>query len=55
MKVSAYRIVLADDHVIVRQGIRRMIEEVPGLMVVGEASDGPRDSQKGQVIFAPGL
>lgn len=40
MKVSAYRIVLADDHVIVRQGIRRTIEEVPGLKVVGEASDG---------------
>jgi DNA-binding NarL/FixJ family response regulator len=40
MKGSVYRIVLADDHVIVRQGIRRMIEEVRGLKVVGEASDG---------------
>jgi DNA-binding NarL/FixJ family response regulator len=38
--MSAYCIVLADDHIIVRQGIRRMIEEVPGLKVVGEAADG---------------
>ncbi len=40
MKRHPYRIVLADDHTIVRQGIKRMIEEVAGLMVVGEASDG---------------
>jgi DNA-binding NarL/FixJ family response regulator len=35
-----YRIVIADDHIIVRQGIRRMIEEIGGLEVVGEAGDG---------------
>ena len=35
-----YRIVLADDHIIVRQGLRRMIEEAGDLAVVGEASDG---------------
>jgi DNA-binding NarL/FixJ family response regulator len=32
--------VLADDHVIVRQGIKRMIEEKADLTVVGQASDG---------------
>ena len=33
-------IVLADDHVMVRQGIRKIIEEDPELEVVAEASDG---------------
>jgi len=38
--VLPYRIVLADDHVMFRQGIKRIIEETEGLEVVGEASDG---------------
>ena len=33
-------IVLADDHVMFRQGVKRIIEETPGLKVVGEANDG---------------
>jgi DNA-binding NarL/FixJ family response regulator len=37
---APYRIVLADDHVVVRQGIRRVIEGTAGLEVVGEACDG---------------
>lgn len=40
MKRHSYRIVLADDHTIVRQGIKRTIEERADLTVVGEASDG---------------
>ena len=40
MKRHPYRIVLADDHAIVRQGIKRMIEEAADLTVIGEASDG---------------
>ncbi|MDI6763097.1 MAG: response regulator transcription factor [Thermodesulfobacteriota bacterium] len=40
MKRHPYRIVLADDHTIVRQGIKRVIEEKADLTVVGEASDG---------------
>ncbi len=35
-----YRIIVADDHKIFRQGMKRLINEVPGLEVVGEASDG---------------
>lgn len=35
-----YRIVLADDHALVRRGIRKIIEEAPDLEVVGEAGDG---------------
>jgi len=33
-------IVVADDHVMFRQGVKRIIEETPGLEVVGEANDG---------------
>lgn len=34
------RVVLADDHAIVRDGLRSLIEAQPGLQVVGEAADG---------------
>jgi len=33
-------IVLADDHQVVRQGLRALLEAEPGFSVVGEASDG---------------
>ena len=35
-----YRIVLADDHRVIRQGIQRVIEEKAGLEVVGGVDDG---------------
>lgn len=35
------RILLADDHAIVRAGIRKMVDEIPGLEVVGEVGSGP--------------
>jgi DNA-binding NarL/FixJ family response regulator len=34
------RVVIADDHAVVRQGIRGVLEEVEGLEVVAEAGDG---------------
>ncbi len=34
------RVVLADDHNLVRAGIRALLERLPGVEVVGEASDG---------------
>jgi DNA-binding NarL/FixJ family response regulator len=37
---SDVRILLADDHPIVRQGLRRVIDEEPHMTVVAEASDG---------------
>lgn len=37
---SDVRILLADDHPIVRQGLKRVIDEEPNLTVVAEASDG---------------
>jgi len=39
-RCMAVRIVLADDHPIVRRGIRALIEKAADLVVVGEASDG---------------
>jgi DNA-binding NarL/FixJ family response regulator len=36
------RILLADDHPVVREGLRAMLEAEPGLEVVGEASSGPQ-------------
>jgi DNA-binding NarL/FixJ family response regulator len=33
-------VILADDHILVRQGIRRIIEEDSSIKVIGEAADG---------------
>jgi DNA-binding NarL/FixJ family response regulator len=35
-----FRIVLADDHVLIRHGIRRLLQEMEDLEVVAEAGDG---------------
>src|SRR5258708_34998464 len=34
------RILLADDHALLRAGIRSLLEKIPGVEVVGEAADG---------------
>jgi len=50
------RILLADDHTVVRDGLRALLEKQPDMEVVGEAADG-RDSirleeeQKPDVVF----
>lgn len=33
-------VLLVDDHALVRRGFRRMLEDEPGIRVVGEAGDG---------------
>ena len=33
------RIVIADEHPVIRQDLRRSLESEPGLRIVGEASD----------------
>ncbi|HEX7972892.1 MAG TPA: response regulator transcription factor [Anaerolineales bacterium] len=38
--MSLIRIVIADDHTLVRGGMRALLEELSGVEVVGEASDG---------------
>ena len=35
-----YRVILADDHTLFRSGVKRILEEVPGVQVIGEAADG---------------
>jgi len=38
--MTELRIVLADDHEVVRTGLRALIDSSPGMLVVGEARDG---------------
>ncbi|MDH4320210.1 MAG: response regulator transcription factor [Desulfobulbaceae bacterium] len=38
--MGGYRIVLADDHAMIRHGIRKILEDHPQFEVVGEAGDG---------------
>jgi DNA-binding NarL/FixJ family response regulator len=38
--MSRYRIVLADDHILLRTGLKSILEKMSGLEVVGEAGDG---------------
>ncbi len=38
--MKTYRIILADDHVILREGIKKIINDTATLEVVGEASNG---------------
>jgi two-component system, NarL family, response regulator NreC len=40
VRAGKLRIVLGDDHTLVRQGLRKILEEQPEWMVVAEASDG---------------
>lgn len=39
-KKPTIRVVLADDHTVVRAGIRQFLEQVGDIQVIGEASDG---------------
>ena len=38
--MPVHRVILADDHVLVRAGLRALIESIEGVEVIGEASDG---------------
>jgi DNA-binding NarL/FixJ family response regulator len=40
--MNPVRVLLADDHAIVRAGIRKMVEEIPGLQVLEEVGSGPQ-------------
>ena len=42
MNAKPVRILLADDHSMVRQGFRRILEGQEGFEIVGEACDGMR-------------
>lgn len=40
MNERQIRVVIADDHAVVRQGIRHVLEDIPGLEVLAEGNDG---------------
>jgi DNA-binding NarL/FixJ family response regulator len=40
MPARSYQIVLADDHALFREGVKRIIRQVPHLKVTGEVADG---------------
>jgi DNA-binding NarL/FixJ family response regulator len=39
--MSKIRVILADDHALVRAGIRNALQEIPDLDIISEAKDGP--------------
>ncbi|MDD2903424.1 MAG: response regulator transcription factor [Syntrophales bacterium] len=39
-KTHSYQIIIADDHPLFREGVKRIIDDVPSLQVVGEVGDG---------------
>jgi DNA-binding NarL/FixJ family response regulator len=47
---ASIRIVLADDHVAIRQGLRLIIDGQPDMTVVAEASDGAEAIQHAQAL-----
>jgi DNA-binding NarL/FixJ family response regulator len=40
--MDTIRILLADDHAVVRTGLRKVVEEIPGIQVISEAENGPQ-------------
>jgi two-component system response regulator NreC len=46
MKATKIRLMLVDDHAIVRAGLRSLLAEEPDMEVVGEAANGPEALEK---------
>ncbi|MFW5811241.1 MAG: response regulator, partial [Thermodesulfobacteriota bacterium] len=40
MEKEKIKILIADDHAVVREGLRKLLDEQPDMTVVGEATDG---------------
>lgn len=51
LPVPPIRVLIADDHVLLREGLRRILELEPDLEVVGEASDGEEALQKAKELL----
>ena len=48
--MSPIRILLADDHAVTREGMRRLLEAEPDMVVVGEAADGEAAVRLAQAV-----
>jgi two-component system response regulator NreC len=49
--MSPIRVLLAEDHTIVRKGLRSLLDAEPGIEVVGEAEDGRQAIEKVQQLL----
>ena len=49
-QTARLRILLADDHVVVRQGLKLLIDSQPDMTVVSEASDGTSAVRQAQEV-----
>jgi len=45
-QIDPIRVLIADDHGVVREGLRALIDSEPGIVLVGEAEDGIQAVQK---------
>jgi NarL family two-component system response regulator LiaR len=50
MMETSIRILIADDHAVVREGLKALIDTEPGLEVVGEAADGDEAALKARLL-----
>lgn len=50
VRLSELRILIADDHELLRRGVRSLLEAEPGWKVVGEASNGLEASEKAREL-----
>ena len=50
MAESSIRILIADDHPVVRKGIKALLSTEPGLEVIGEAADGEQAVTKARTL-----
>ena len=48
--MSPVRVLVADDHEVVRQGVRALLEAEPGVQVCGEAADGREALEKARQL-----
>ena len=48
--MDAIKVILADDHLLVRNGIKSLLENEGGIEVIGEASDGEEALEKTKIL-----